>query len=459
MTLTIPYNYDPRIYQLPLLRAIDSGIKRAVACWHRRSGKDKTCLNVTVKKMMERIGTYFYVFPTYNQGRKVLWDGIDGEGKRFLDHFPKEIIDGKPNDTEMKLRLKNGSLFQVVGSDNIDSIVGTNPVGVVFSEYALQDPRAWGFIRPILAENNGWTIFIATPRGENHFFDIYSLAKNSSDWFCETLTVEDTKAIPSKILETEKSEIVKLHGNDALYQQEYYCAFSVPLAGAYYANQIILANQEGRVTHVPYEDRVTVDTWWDLGAGKSDYMSIWFTQSVGAELRVIDYYQNTSEGFPHYAQVLKDKKYIYGTHNAPFDIKIREMGTGKTRIDTAKSLGINFKVVPNIPLADGIDCARSLFRKCWFDKDKCADGLNALKNYQKLYDEERKIYLDTPYHSWASHAADAFRYCAVGLNYVKSVLRESYVHKDSPEIRQGWNNGCYTPEWALEPEPVVRSSR
>ena len=454
MTIKIPFNYEPRPYQLQLLQAIDSGIKRAVAVWHRRSGKDKTCINIIAKKMMERVGIYFYVFPTYNQGRKVLWDGIDGEGKRFLDHFPKEILDGKPNDTEMKLRIKNGSMFQIVGSDNIDSIVGTNPVGIVFSEYALQDPRAWGFVRPILAENNGWAIFIFTPRGENHGYDLYSLAKNSPDWFCENLTVDDTHAIRTEILETEKKEIVSLYGNDALYQQEYFCNFTVPLAGAYYADQLMLATKEGRIGHVPYEDRVPVDTWWDLGI--DDYMALWFTQSVGAELRVIDYYQNNGEGFPHYAGVLKERGYVYSSHTAPHDIKVRELGTGKSRLETAKSHGIDFKIAPNLPIMDGINAVRSLLRKCWFDKTKCEQGINALKNYRKQFDETRKCYLDKPYHDWSSNGADGFRMCGVGLNYEYSAKKEMYVPRDSVTV--GWNRGSYIPEWSEIPE-TVRSAR
>ncbi len=167
--LTIPHNFSPRPYQLPILRALDSGIKRAVAVWHRRAGKEKTFINYVAKAAFTRVGTYYYLFPTYAQARKVLWDGRDREGFPFMAHFPKEVVK-KQNDSEMRLELINGSAVQLIGTDNIDSIVGTNPVGCVFSEYAVQDPRAWDYIRPILRENGGWAIFDYTPRGKNHGF-------------------------------------------------------------------------------------------------------------------------------------------------------------------------------------------------------------------------------------------------------------------------------------------------
>jgi phage terminase large subunit len=412
--LNVPVNYTPRDYQLPVLTALDDGFKRIVWVAHRRSGKDKTCVNIVAKKMFERVGAYYYLFPTYNQGRKILWDGIDREGKRFLDHFPKEFVVGKPNDTQMKLEVMNGSLFQIVGSDNIDSIVGTNPVGVVLTEYSLQDPQAWGYLRPILAENGGWAIFVYTPRGENHGYDLYELAKNDPSWYCRMDRASETKVIPQAILDQERAEIIRLYGNDALYQQEYECNFTVPIAGAYYAELIMRAYRDGRVGKVPHEPSITVDTWWDLGI--NDRMSVWFSQSIGTELRLIDYYENTGHGLPHYIGKLQEKGYVYGKHTAPHDIEVRELSNGKSRRDTAANLGISFGVAPKLLVVDGIDAVRNLFSKCWFDAEKCKDGLNALKNYRKQYDEKRKTYLNQPYHDWSSNGADAFRTLATGLD-------------------------------------------
>lgn len=450
MKIKLPHNFEPREYQLPFLEAMDAGIKRAVLVWHRRSGKEKTCLNLLVKKTQERVGAYYYAFPELNQGRKVLWDGADKDGRRFIDHFPKQMVEGEPNNTEMKIKCKNGSLFQVIGADRFNSVMGTNPIGIVFSEYSLQNPSVWGYFRPILAENGGWAIFNFTPRGENHSYDIYNMAMaNSKEWFAQLLSVNETKAIPQSILDQERKEIIHLHGNDALYLQEYECNFSVPLSGAYYASQIMDVYKEGRASNVPYEDRMPVDTWWDLGV--NDQTSIWFTQSIGSELRMIDYYQNVGEGLPHYAGKLKEKGYVYKTHNAPHDIGVKELGTGKTRLETAKGLGIDFTVVPRVSIEDGIEASRSLFRKCWFDAKKCETGLNALKNYRKQYDDQRKCFLDHPYHDWTSNAADAFRYCAVGLNYKLSPTKGSYIKKEEVETK-GWVGGAYVPVKPREPE-------
>jgi hypothetical protein len=218
MEIKLPHNYEPRFYQLPLLKALDSGVRRAVCIWHRRSGKDTTSLNFTIKRAFEQKGTYYHIFPSYNQGRKVIWDGINKEGFRFIDYFPKELVKSR-NEQEMRIELVNGSAWQIVGSDNIDRIVGTNPIGVVFSEFALQKPQAWEYIRPILAENNGWAIFLFTPRGLNHGWKILQQAKESN-WFYEILTVDDTKAIDEKILEEEKKQMPI-----DLFEQEYYCKF------------------------------------------------------------------------------------------------------------------------------------------------------------------------------------------------------------------------------------------
>lgn len=450
MVLKLPHKFEPRPYQIPFLRAMDSGKKRAVKVWHRKAGKEKTDFNFAVKESQKRVGNYWYIFPKLTQARKVIWEGIDQDGVRFLDHIPKQILDGEPNSTLMLLRFRNGSTLQMIGSDTFDTSIGGNPVGVVFSEYSLTNPYVWTYLRPILANNGGWAVFNFTPRGENHAYDLYNLAKNDPEnWFCELLTVDDTKALSKEILEQEKREIIQLHGNDALYQQEYFCNFSVPLAGAYYAEQIILAYREGRIGNVQYEDRVVVDTWWDLGNG--DAMAIWFTQSVGAEVRIIDFHQGISDGLPEAAKMLKDKGYLYGRHHAPHDIMVKEMN-GRTRIETAKGLGISFKILPKLPIMDGIDAARSLFRKCWFDQKKCALGINALKNYRKEYNEEKKCFLDNPYHDWASHAADAFRYCAIGLSYTKSSTNDAFVRNEVAAREGGWKGGNYVPEWAQTEE-------
>lgn len=276
-------------------------------------------------------------------------------------------------------------------------------------------------------------------RGENHFYDIYELAKKDpANWFCRMDKASETKAIAQNILDQELAEIVRLYGTDALYQQEYECNFSVPIVGAYYSEQISKAYADGRIGRVPHEPRITVDTWWDLGI--NDRMAIWFTQSVGQELRVIDYYECTGQGFPHYIGKMQEKGYIYGQHTAPHDIEVRELSNGKSRRDTAAALGIRFNVAPKLLIVDGIDAVRGLFPKVWFDADRCRDGLNALKNYRKQYDEKRKTYLNQPYHDWSSNAADAFRTLAMALDFkhrdIPAQQPDKYA-RNGQRVRQG----------------------
>lgn len=400
--------------------------------WHRRAGKDKTLLNLTIKKMLERVGSYYYFFPTYAQGKKILWDGADRNGFKFLDHFPKELLDGKPNDSELKVKLKNGSLFQIIGTDNYDSIVGTNPVGCVFSEYSLQNPNAWDFIRPILAENGGWAVFNFTPRGKNHGYDIYNQAQTNG-WFVQLLTADDTGVIPKEVLEQERKEIIEKNGDDALFQQEYYCSFVASIQGAYYWKQVAEAEAEGRFADVPYDSMLPVHTVWDLGI--RDSMAIGFYQRKGYELRKIDYIEVTGEGLPQVIKRLRERPYVYGKHFAPHDIQVRELGTGTSRIDTAKSLGIDFELVPKLPVQDGIEQGRRWFKALRADKTNCKQWIRAIPQYTKEYDEEKHIFKDKPLHDWTSHAADEWRYAAIVAEQMTS-LPDYQAEQAVAEARQ-----------------------
>lgn len=413
-SITLPHNFTPRDYQLPFLRAMDSGIKRSLIVWHRRSGKDKTSLNLVTKKAFERVGPYFYLFPTYAQGKKVIWDGIDGEGKPFLDCIPKQVITSK-NETELKIDLINKSYIQIIGTDNINSIVGTNPAGCIFSEYALQSPLAWDYLRPILLENGGWAAFNLTPRGHNHGFDLYNMAKSNPDWFVQLLTVNDTKRPDgSPVISEADIESERREGMDEdLIQQEYFCSFEGSIQGNYYGRWIRAAEDQGRICRVPYDPRLPVTTFWDLGIG--DSMAIWFMQQLRQEYRMIDYLESSGEGLQFYVQELQKKGYIYAEHVLPHDAEVRELGTGKSRRDVALTLGLRpIRICPNLTLDDGIAAARLILPLCWFDAEKCKPGLNALRDYHKEYDEKRQEFKQKPFHDWSSHAADAFRYFAVG---------------------------------------------
>ncbi len=435
--IRLPYHYQPRPYQLPLLRALDGGKRRAIACWHRRAGKDITLLNFAIKSAFERVGTYFHFFPTYNQGRKVLWDGRERDGFPFMSHIPAELVQGS-NSQQMQVKLINDSIYQIVGTDNIDSIVGTNPVGCIFSEYAVQDPRAWEYIRPILRENGGWAVFDYTPRGKNHGWTLYQMARDNPDWFTSLLTVDDTGVLTSADIDAERREGM----DEDLIQQEYYCSFEGARQGAYYSAQLKLAEKEGRLTSVPYEPIAGVQTWWDLGIG--DSTAIWFTQTIGREVRVIDYLEASGEGLGYYAKALAAKGYVYdlkGAHHAPHDIEVRELGTGRSRLETAAGLGIDFHVVPRLGIDDGIEATRSFLSRCYFDKSRCERGLNCLWSYHKDYDEKLKVFRSQPCHDWSSHGADAFRYLAVGHRSSPAVQRHEVVpmrYSENEEAGTDW---------------------
>lgn len=421
MLITLPHKYEPRAYQRPVHAALDGGIKRAYLIWHRRAGKDKTAWNHLIKETQKRVGVYFYVFPTYRQGKKALWDGIDGQGVKLLDHIPKALIKSM-NATEMKIELTNGSLIQVVGSDNIDNLMSTNPVGAVFSEFALQDPAAWDYLSPIFVENDGWVIFVTTPRGRNHAFKLYEMAlQNQEHWHVSLLGVKDTGVVSLERIERERRE----GKSDELINQEYHVSWDAPLPGAYYSREITAAYTDtpSRITKVPYQKAALVDTWWDIGV--DDYTAIWFTQSIGREIHVIDFYQGSGEGLPHYARMLGEKRdklgYAYGRHVGPHDMAVREFGSGKSRVDTALDLGIRFEVCKRHALADGIEAVRGLLPICYFDQDKCQKGIDALASYTKKFDEKNQQFTSTPEHNFASHGADAFRTLAMSHKWRTAV--------------------------------------
>lgn len=221
--MQIPHNYTPRFYQLPFLTAMDRGIKRACLVWHRRSGKSKTLLNYTIKQAFKRVGVYYHAFPEYNQGRKILWDGIDKEGNRILDYHIPQDLRASTNKTELKIELINGSIWQIIGADNYDSLVGPNPVGLILDEWAVSDryPVAWDYFRPILAENGGWAVFPFTPRGRNHGFTLYQMAQKNPEWFCEVITVEDSKSISLSDIQSERESGM----SEDMIQQEFYSSF------------------------------------------------------------------------------------------------------------------------------------------------------------------------------------------------------------------------------------------
>ena len=723
-----------RWYQLPILDAIiNKGYKRVIAILPRRAGKDIAALNMAIRMLIERPQTIYYIFPTYAQARKVIWQGINNDGMHFLDYIPPEVIEGK-NGQEMVIRFKNGSILSFIGSDNYNALMGTNPSGIIFSEYALQDERAYPFLRPILTANGGWALFISTPRGKNHLYTLFQIAQNSDDWFCYKMGVDDTQHISLREIDKERAEGIM---SEDLIQQEYYCfaagqyvltsvgckpiesifpnemvvahtgrnrrvlktiereykgpmmhihsygscepivctpdhpirvydkssqsyvwkkardialddrlvfpkmkfgdipiikqhlcmliawyitegscsknaiqwtlnknevykvtynldeinvpyeeyengevvnvvvnstqfvdffktvcgleandkripfhlihgyedeffhelikgdgcynfsnghekycfttvsktlayqiqllanslglgyaagiskreaytgkiqgrivncqesyqvnisfpglraegklmrakyciaakiisiemapfegkvynlkvqydesylvggrsvhncSFDMGVEGGYYTKYFDKMRLKGQITQVPWEPAFKVHTAWDIGV--RDSTSIIFFQCIGATVRVIDYYEKNKEGLEHYVGVLESKPYSYGKHIAPHDIRVREFGSGITRIEKARQLGIRFTIAEDIGIMDGIEAVRSTLSKVWIDELQCKELIKALENYRQEYDSKRAVYKTQPLHDKNSHAADSFRYLCVSL--------------------------------------------
>lgn len=398
---------------------MDNGAKRACLVWHRRAGKDSTSLNFTAKEMFKRKGNYWHLFPKQTQARKAIWNGINSDGQSILDQVFPEAVRARTSSQEMMIELKNGSTWQLAGSDNYDSLVGANPVGVVFSEWSLCDPNAWAYIRPMLAENGGWAVFIYTPRGKNHGYTLYNMAKKADEWFCQNLTVNDTKradgspVISPEAIETERSEGME----EALIQQEFFGSFDAQIPGAYFADQLQQAKDQNRVGRIPIEPSLQVHTAWDLGI--SDSMSIWFFQAMGKEIRLVDYYESNGKGMEHYIQYLTQwadrNGVIYGQHLAPHDIEVRELTSGRSRKDVARDMGITFRTVqrPRTKI-EGIQAIRRMFPRFWIDDERAEQGFACIASYHREWDEKHQRFRDQPVHDWASHGADALQTLALG---------------------------------------------
>ena len=417
--ITIPNDWNPRPHQLPLFKAMDSGKKRACLLWHRRAGKDSSVLNFTAKEMFNRVGNYWHLFPKQRQARKAIWNGIDGQGRKILSQVFPEQIRKRTDGTEMMIELANDSTWQLCGSDNYDSLVGSNPIGVVFSEWSLCDPNAWDYIRPMLLENGGWAVFIYTARGKNHGFTLYNKAKKLDDWHCEMLTVNDTQrddgtpVITPAQIQTERAEGMA----EEKIQQEYFCSFDAQIPGAVYAKQMAAARDDKRIAPIPIDPILQVHTAWDLGI--SDMMSIWFFQAIGKEVRLINYYENNNEGMEHFIQYLQEfasKNGIkYGQHLAPHDIEVRELTTGKSRKDTARQMGISFRTVARPAKKSlGHEAVRRIFPRLWLDDRRAEHGVNCISSYQYEWDDKKGVFKDAPLHDWASHGADALQTLALG---------------------------------------------
>jgi hypothetical protein len=395
---------------------------------------------------MTRPGVYWHMLPQAEQGRKAIWRAVDPHlGRRRIDlAFPPEIR-RQTRDQEMNIEFVNGSVWQLVGSDNYNALVGSPPVGIVFSEWALADPQAWSFLSPILEENDGWAIFVTTPRGPNHAKKLFDYARGSSDWFAQKLTADATNVFSREQLDRIREDLKGLYGpnqGEAIFNQEYFCSFDAAVVGSYYGSMIEQLERDGRVTDVPYDSNVSVTTAWDLGIG--DSTAIWFLQEIGREVHCIDYYEATGMDLGHYVRELIQRDYIYEKHILPHDAAARELGTGVSRVEILENLGLRsgrlgaIHIAPRLRIEDGIQAVRALLPKCWFDADKCSKAVEALKLYRSDYDNKHGVMRPRPIHDWTSHCADAFRMLAIGGEFVGGAHR-----------LPGWDRPMYMPPYSI----------
>ncbi len=426
--------WRPRPHQRKLWAYLEKGGKRAVEVAHRRWGKDDVALHFTAAAAAERVGNYWHMLPEYGQARKAIWDAINPHtGTKRIDEAFPVAMRRRTRDHEMMIEFVNGSIWQLVGSDSYNSLVGSPPCGVVFSEYSLADPMAWAYLRPILAENGGWSLFIYTSRGNNHGKRLLEFAKGEAGWFWEISPVGATGVFGADVLDQERRELVNEWGEEqgeALYQQEYECSFGGAVYGSYYQRQLAQARADGRIGQVPHVADQEVYTAWDLGI--DDSMSVWFFQAIGGQgVRFVDYLEATGEGLPWFAKELKAKPYVYAEHLMPHDAGSRHVQTGKTTREVAEGLGIKpVKVIPRAKdlrtvVRDITTACRNRLSECWFDETKCARGLSALEGYRAEYDEEKRKLGDGPRHDWTSHGADSFRTFAVGFDGAVKPPRQS----------------------------------
>jgi phage terminase large subunit len=444
--ITLPHNWRPRGYQMPLWSYLEKGGTRATAVWHRRSGKDDVALHRNAIAAFERVGSYWHCLPEYEQSRKAIWSAVNAmTGKRRIDEaFPHEIRE-TTREQEMFIRFKNGSTWQVVGSDNFNNLVGAGTVGITFSEWALANPQAWSYFRPMLKQNKGWALFITTPRGRNHALKTYENAKASMDaggnWFGQKLTAYQTDVFTPEELEDERQEYIQgeLGPDDGeqMFQQEYLCSFDAPLVGSYYGRILTQAEAEGRICRVPHDPDLPVIVSFDIG--KTDDTALWFFQQWRNETRVIDYYEASGFGPDHYAQVMQERKYNYSLLVMPHDAENKSWVSDKTAAQAMRAFGHRVTVLPNSEIMHGINAGRSLAKQCIWDKDKCSKGLERLRTYKREWDDKNKCFKPHPAHNAASHGADSWRYGALGLprqNWAP-VMDDRYARNKQAPLRPG----------------------
>lgn len=395
---------------------------------HRRSGKTTACINHLLRDAIKTPNSkYAYIAPTYKQAKNVAWD--------ILKEYARKIDGSKFNESELRVDFANKSRITLYGADNPDSLRGIALWGVIFDEYSQQPSNIFTeIIRPALADHKGYAIWIGTPKGKNDFYRLYEFAKKDEKWLAILLTADNTGLIPKE--ELEDSKLIMSMDE---YQQEWFCSFEAAIKGAVYLEEMRKMRADNRITKIRHENNLQVYTAWDLGM--DDSTCIGFFQIIGNEPRMIDYFENRGKSLDFYVKHLHTKEYIYAGHYLPHDIKVKELGTGKSRLEVLQTLGLqNIEVVRNLSLVDGINAAKLLLNKLYIDEN-LEHFLDCISQYHHDWDDKLGRFKDKPTHDWSSHAADMLRYFAIGyreqikpknIYNLQENLWADYSHEISP---------------------------
>ena len=406
MKVTIPYT--PRKQQAFIHDQIEQ-YRYSLLCCHRRFGKTVMCINHLIKAAMtcQNYNPRFaYIAPTYGQAKKIAFD--------YLKYYTKDIPGTKYNETELRCDLVNGARIMLLSSENPDSIRGIYLDGCIIDETAQINPALINeVITPALSDRKGFMILVGTPKGmANLFYDYYQKAQADPKWF-----LYKAKASETGIVDKEELDAALAVMGSQKYEQEFECSFIGNIQGSIYGDVIASLDDKKQITRVPIDPAYPVNTAWDLGY--NDQTAIIFFQQIGHNIHIVDYYENKNEAFPHYAQVLKEKDYIIEHNYGPHDLDQTEFGTGKTRRETAYQMGLRFRVVPRMAIEDGIHAVKMVLPRCFIDVDNCGPLVNALRHYHRKFSDKERVYKIKPVHDWSSHAADAMRTLATGLNEIK----------------------------------------
>lgn len=421
--MQVSTGYEPR----PLQAELHQKLKRFnILNIHRRFGKSVFSVNHMLDSLLrceQKNPVGAYIAQNYSSAKRIIW--------QYLKDYTQSFPGVRANESELLLTIPRAwkgdkVRIQLLGSERPDSLRGMYFDGIIFDEFAFCDPTAWNsIVRPALADRNGWAILISTPNGRNHFYNVYGRAEKSmaeradSPWFAATIRADESGVLS----DNELQEIREAIGEEA-YQQEFMCSFFAQVKGAYYKDALDNIVKKGQVKNYPISVDQETHVAFDLGIG--DSTALWFFQAVGNEVQVVDYYEDSGKGLDEYVRIVKNKPYVLGDVILPHDANARELGTGKTRVETLRTLGLSrLRVLTRQSIEDGINAVRTTLPMCFFHEDNCRRGLECLYNYRKEYNEKMQTFVNKPIHDWSSHGADAFRYLCLGLTHLQSRARTS----------------------------------